>query len=993
MTMKLDSEEDLNWTRDIEAGDGVEAKAWVPYSGPQGGEGWQDAATGDVVYSEDPPGEAVGEGLQDAGADDILRAVEETFDLESREELESLELTEDELRQAVQSEADPGQLAEVAQAVDGGNPSPGDGAGGSIAAADIEQGDTVVVDGVETEITTVKDMGGGFYIAGDGEGGEIQTARVGPSEEFETVSDGGDEGDDGDGDWSGPKDSADDYDVSDDGFDRELAEAVEDGGMLGTDAIYRNMGKVDDPDLVEDALLIELQGDDRKTARERLESKLRTLAGEGAVKDARAKLEGDGGDAGDDDVETDFDVGDTITVSSHPGGQTEAVEHEHTISNVITDDDEYDGVVYETEDDDWFFDYQVYEGAGIAASEGDTISIDTGDGRENIDVKHINPKGCGPGYTEVEDANGQKYCVLSDDVGDPVGGDDADDTKEPQSISELEAGDTIVVETWRNDLEAVTVDATGSNGTWWARDEDGNTYNDEDVVWGDSSGPSDYGDLEVGMEVTVINHGQQPVDITIGELMEGEPEDLLASENGVRFVASQVVYDDGGPDASGEDANAMSLLSSGDEAELADGEEVTVKLSTTDSDGDHVIYDTDSNAYRIDDLADRYTDRSDTAEGAFDRVAGWGFSYHDGQTVTENLHRLEKEENGTKRRQKVMRRLPEGEVPEDYEPPKAMDLLGGFSKMDRTTKDKLNRTLQDKLQDRIKVGGVFRETVRGLEFEDQIQRANSRKGLIKVSHDEREATIQHEMGHQVFQAHGISTAFGGSGSDKAHNFGHRPPPWPNGDDENKDKFKLSKAKHEAPEELIELGEEINSAFQTMVDEIRANSGSDGQVPRNDEYKLDSVFYDYAACNAHETLAMTHEIMQTAGQRSPGSVQTLAKHHPDLLSAYSKVFDVPEKTQQKMWDTSMLEGDQGGATTASSSSGGDTSTTGSAAYTELSREKTAAAVGQLVAEDMLAVDVADTIESADRDQFHDNIDDYLSAGMKQRLNELALEMQS
>jgi len=35
---------------------GAEAKAWIPYEGPQGGSGWQDTSSGEVVYDDEPPG-------------------------------------------------------------------------------------------------------------------------------------------------------------------------------------------------------------------------------------------------------------------------------------------------------------------------------------------------------------------------------------------------------------------------------------------------------------------------------------------------------------------------------------------------------------------------------------------------------------------------------------------------------------------------------------------------------------------------------------------------------------------------------------------------------------------------------------------------------------------------------------------------------------------------------------------------------------------------
>jgi len=52
---------------------GVSEKAeWVPYEGPQGGQGWQNTETGDVTYDEEPPGEALDEEEARAEAEESL---------------------------------------------------------------------------------------------------------------------------------------------------------------------------------------------------------------------------------------------------------------------------------------------------------------------------------------------------------------------------------------------------------------------------------------------------------------------------------------------------------------------------------------------------------------------------------------------------------------------------------------------------------------------------------------------------------------------------------------------------------------------------------------------------------------------------------------------------------------------------------------------------------------------------------------------------------
>lgn len=54
--------EDTDWLREAAGTEDADEKArqWVPYEGPQGGEGWQHASTGEVRYQKDPPEETEG---------------------------------------------------------------------------------------------------------------------------------------------------------------------------------------------------------------------------------------------------------------------------------------------------------------------------------------------------------------------------------------------------------------------------------------------------------------------------------------------------------------------------------------------------------------------------------------------------------------------------------------------------------------------------------------------------------------------------------------------------------------------------------------------------------------------------------------------------------------------------------------------------------------------------------------------------------------------
>jgi len=389
-----DERDDDDGDDDPPEAEGKASGAWVPYTGPKGGEGWREIDGDRVVYQDDPPGPV------DASA------------LAPEEQVEEL----------VRRGADPDEVAEAVEAGDEGavedmlrSTVDGDVAAdeATVTAAEVSEGDEILIDGEPTEVTTVKDMGGGFYIAGEDAGGEIRTARVGPTEGFDTP--GGDSPGDvleaGDigmshleeaaeaghvvtvggsdealvirsidgGMWTdqwgrrhplktsladpdegvatvdrsadapepgGPEhepgeevttpdgpatiqrydppgsptndcpageeealtrdgraycvselgDDAGGYDVEPGSFGEELATAVGDGKPMGTDAIYRNMGKVDDPDLVADALALELRTKDRKTARERLESKLGTFDSGPTVEDVESRVRS--GDSG-----------------------------------------------------------------------------------------------------------------------------------------------------------------------------------------------------------------------------------------------------------------------------------------------------------------------------------------------------------------------------------------------------------------------------------------------------------------------------------------------------------------------------------------------------------------------------------------------------------------------------------------------------------------------------------------------------------------------
>lgn len=59
----------------------LEEKEWVPYRGPQGGEGWKDTDSGDVVYGGEPPGESM-------SREDMREEIQDELSTMPRDDLE-----------------------------------------------------------------------------------------------------------------------------------------------------------------------------------------------------------------------------------------------------------------------------------------------------------------------------------------------------------------------------------------------------------------------------------------------------------------------------------------------------------------------------------------------------------------------------------------------------------------------------------------------------------------------------------------------------------------------------------------------------------------------------------------------------------------------------------------------------------------------------------------------------------------------------------------
>ena len=69
--------DDVGMTQEEMESIATDSKSWVPYQGPQGGEGWRNTESGEVVYSDDPPGEVTDDsviGDEVVSGDDLSEA-------------------------------------------------------------------------------------------------------------------------------------------------------------------------------------------------------------------------------------------------------------------------------------------------------------------------------------------------------------------------------------------------------------------------------------------------------------------------------------------------------------------------------------------------------------------------------------------------------------------------------------------------------------------------------------------------------------------------------------------------------------------------------------------------------------------------------------------------------------------------------------------------------------------------------------------------------
>ena len=219
---------------------GVSEKQWVPYTGPEGGEGWQNIETGDIEYTDDPPGNtpdpgdisdedleqlAESEGV-DASPDDIRAALEE--ELAEREDggdaedggtaidrADSFEEYVEEVRAGGDTSTSDEQLAEIYEEETGESVDPSDAPEGPATLA----GQEVPEAGEEVTTDELRDLAGDLLDPGTARsaGGPMGST----DEEIEELLDINDEMTTGD--------------MSGEEYDRELAEWAENN--LGVDVV------------------------------------------------------------------------------------------------------------------------------------------------------------------------------------------------------------------------------------------------------------------------------------------------------------------------------------------------------------------------------------------------------------------------------------------------------------------------------------------------------------------------------------------------------------------------------------------------------------------------------------------------------------------------------------------------------------------------------------------------------------------------------------
>lgn len=105
-------------------------------------------------------------------------------------------------------------------------------------------------------------------------------------------------------------------------------------------------------------------------------------------------------------------------------------------------------------------------------------------------------------------------------------------------------------------------------------------------------------------------------------------------------------------------------------------------------------------------------------------------------------------------------------------------------------------------------------------------------------------------------------------------------------DKDPDEILSDDAPGDVDERMERLGKATNEAWYRQAKMT--------EVVGKDDAELTTIKSNYSATNAHETLAQTHEVMQTSDLSDlefDRAARALVEHHPEMLDAYTDVFDV------------------------------------------------------------------------------------------------------
>lgn len=168
---------------------------WVPYQGPEGGEGWQNVGSGDVVYDDEPPGSTSvdPDTYFDATTDDLLSALEDITGEEATEEFEAM--SAEEIRETIQELATPEEMVEVMEELE--DEVDEEQAWESASLDDVEEGEEVQIDTTSGETVEGEFVNqAGALITVDAEDGptvveedDVDEVRAHPEEEGEPFED------------------------------------------------------------------------------------------------------------------------------------------------------------------------------------------------------------------------------------------------------------------------------------------------------------------------------------------------------------------------------------------------------------------------------------------------------------------------------------------------------------------------------------------------------------------------------------------------------------------------------------------------------------------------------------------------------------------------------------------------------------------------------------------------------------------------------------